>query len=124
MSEGKKASAKDLFKDYVPEVLEYDARTDASFPDEMKKKSKKNTSSKDVKELDLTIPVYTEEDIKNYTPEILEYDVEVDGSDEYKIREDHLSTKEDLLEKIRKAKAAKKQNQTTFRQNIRTENEN
>lgn len=124
MSEGKKVSAQDLFKDYVPEVLEYDARVDAAFPDEMRKKRKKESASNETKELNLTIPVYTEEDIKNYTPEILEYDEEVDGSDEYKIREDHLSTKEALLEKIRKAKAAKKQNKTTFRQNIRTENEN
>lgn len=123
MSEGKKTSAKDLFKDYVPEVLEYDARVDAAFPNEMHKKSKKTKDPVELKELNLTIPVYTEEDIKNYVPEILEYDEEVDGSDEYKIREDHLSTKEALLEKIRKAKAARKANQTTFRQNIRTENE-
>lgn len=124
MSEGKKASAEDLFKDYVPEVLEYDARTDAAFPSEMNKKKKKESKPVDRDSLNLTIPVYTDEDIKNYVPEILEYDIEVDGSDEYKIREDHLTTKEDLLEKIRKAKAAKKQNKTTFRQNIRTENGN
>ncbi len=60
---------------------------------------------------------------KDYTPEIVEYDPEVDGSDEHKIRDEHLSTKENLLEKIRKAKAAAKGNKTTFRQNIRTENE-
>jgi hypothetical protein len=60
---------------------------------------------------------------KDYVPEILEYDEEIDGSDEYKIRDEHLSTKETLLEKIRKAKAAAKGNKTTFRQPIRTENE-
>jgi len=60
---------------------------------------------------------------QDYVPEILEYDVEVDGSDEHKIREDHLSTKENLLDKIRGAKAKAKFNKTTFRQNIRTENE-
>ena len=60
---------------------------------------------------------------KDYVPEILEYDPEVDGSDEHKIRDEHLSTKESLLEQIRKKKAAAKKNQTTFRQNIRTENE-
>lgn len=123
MSEGKKISAQDLFKDYVPEVLEYDARVDAAFPNEVHKKKKKQSKPVDRESLNLTIPVYTEKDIKNYVPEILEYDEEVDGSDEYKIREDHLSTKEALLEKIRKAKAARKQNKTTFRQNIRTENE-
>jgi len=60
---------------------------------------------------------------KNYVPEILVYDEKVDGSYEHKIRNEHLSTKEKLLEKVRKAKAAAKGNQTTFRQPIRTENE-
>ncbi|WP_297440090.1 hypothetical protein [Sulfurimonas sp.] len=60
---------------------------------------------------------------KDYVPEILEYDPKVDGSYEHKIRDEHLSTKEKLLEKIRKAKAAAKGNQTTYRQPIRTENE-
>jgi len=60
---------------------------------------------------------------KDYKPEVVEYDPEVDGSDEHKIRDEHLSTKENLLDKIRKAKAAAKGNKTTFRQNIRTENE-
>jgi hypothetical protein len=60
---------------------------------------------------------------KDYVPEVIEYDEAIDGSDEYKIRENHLETKENLLEKIRKAKSAAKGNKTTFRQNIRTENE-
>jgi len=60
---------------------------------------------------------------KDYVPEILVYDEEIDGSGEYKVRDEHLSTKENLLEKIRKAKAAAKGNKTVFRQNIRTENE-
>jgi len=60
---------------------------------------------------------------KDYEPEILVYDEAVDGSGEYKIRDEHLNTKEALLEKIRKAKAAAKGNKTTFRQPIRTENE-
>ena len=60
---------------------------------------------------------------KDYVPEILIYDEAVDGSGEYKIRDKHLNTKADLLEKIRKAKAAAKGNKTVFRQNIRTENE-
>jgi hypothetical protein len=60
---------------------------------------------------------------KDYVPEIIEYDEEVDGSDEHKIRENHLEVKENLLDKIRNAKARAKGNQTTFRQNIRTENE-
>jgi len=59
---------------------------------------------------------------KDYVPEVVEYDPDVDGSDEHKIRDEHLNTKETLLEKIRKAKAAAKGNKTTFRQNIRTEN--
>jgi len=59
---------------------------------------------------------------KDYVPEILEYDEVVDGSYEHKIRDEHLNTKEKLLHKIRKAKAAAKGNQTTFRQPIRTEN--
>jgi len=60
---------------------------------------------------------------KDYVPEVVEYDPEVDGSLEHQIREDHLDTKANLVEKIRKAKARAKGNQTTFRQNIRTENE-
>lgn len=60
---------------------------------------------------------------KDYVPEILIYDEAVDGSGEYKIRDEHLHTKENLLEQIRKAKAAAKGNKRVFRQNIRTENE-
>ena len=60
---------------------------------------------------------------KDYKPEILEYDEEIDGSDEHKIRESHLEVKDDLLAKLRAAKANAKGNRTTFRQNIRTENE-
>ena len=60
---------------------------------------------------------------KDYVPEIFVYDEAVDGSDEHKVRDEHLSTKEDLLQKVRKAKAAAKGNRTVFRQNIRTENE-
>lgn len=60
---------------------------------------------------------------KDYVPEILEYDEEVDGSFEHKIREDHLDTKAKLIEEVLKAKANKKDNKTTFRQPIRTENE-
>ncbi|QOP44421.1 hypothetical protein FJR45_10860 [Sulfurimonas sediminis] len=60
---------------------------------------------------------------RDYVPEILVYDPEIDGSYEHKIRNEHLSSKEKLLEKVRKAKAAAKGNATTFRQPIRTENE-
>ncbi|WP_297484901.1 hypothetical protein [Sulfurimonas sp.] len=60
---------------------------------------------------------------KDYVPEILVYDEKVDGSYEHKIRDEHLNTKEKLLAKVRKAKAAAKGNQTIYRQPIRTENE-
>jgi len=60
---------------------------------------------------------------KDYVPEILTYDPEIDGSYTHKIRDEHLSTKEKLLQKIKNAKAAAKGNKTTFRQPIRTENE-
>jgi len=60
---------------------------------------------------------------QNYIPEILEYNEKIDGSYEHKIRDEHLSTKEKLLDKIRKAKAKVKGNKTTYRQPIRTENE-
>lgn len=60
---------------------------------------------------------------EDYTPEVVEYDEKIDGSDEHKTRDNHLDTKQDLLSKIRKAKAAAKGNQTTYRGNIRTENE-
>jgi len=59
---------------------------------------------------------------KDYVPKTVEYDAEVDGGFEHQIREDHLEVKNDLLDKITKAKANAKGNQTTFRQNIRTEN--
>ncbi len=59
----------------------------------------------------------------DYVPVVIEYDEEVDGSNEHKIRNEHLDTKAKLIENVRKAKAAAKGNQTTFRQNIRTENE-
>jgi len=59
---------------------------------------------------------------KDYKPEVIEYDEEVDGSDEHKTRENRLDEKDDLLEKMRKAKAKAKGNQTTFRRNIRSEN--
>ena len=64
----------------------------------------------------------SEDKFKDYVPEVIQYDEEIDGSDEHKIRENHLDVKEDLLDKIRKAKAKAKGNKTTFRGNIRTEN--
>ena len=64
---------------------------------------------------------------KDYVPEILVYNPEIDGGYEHKIREDHLSVKANLLEKIRKAKSKAKEKvngtKTLFRQPIRTENE-
>ena len=60
---------------------------------------------------------------EDYKPEVVEYDEEIDGSDEHKIRDNHLETKESLLDQIRNAKAKAKGNKTTFRGNIRTENE-
>lgn len=65
----------------------------------------------------------TKELFKDYVPEILEYDENVDGSYEHKIREEHLDSKSKLIEEVLKAKANKKQNKTTFRQPISTENE-
>ena len=65
----------------------------------------------------------SEDKFKDYTPEVVEYDEAIDGSDEHKIRETHLDVKENLLDKIRNAKAKAKGNKTTFRGNIRTENE-
>lgn len=122
MSQEKKISAKDLFKDYIPEVLEYDASIDAQYPrDNQKSRTKKKETA--IPSIQIDKPAYTEDFLKNYTPEVVEYDEEIDGSDEHKIRENHLNIKENLLEQIRNAKAARKNNKTTFRQNIRTENE-
>ena len=112
--------SKDLFEDYVPEVIEYDADTDGKFP--MNKKEKSTIK-------DETVPTKheakasTKDTFKDYVPEVVEYDEVIDGNDDYKIRDEHLETKQDLIGKIRKAKAAAKGNQTTFRGNIRTENE-
>ena len=52
-----------------------------------------------------------------------EYDEELDGGGEHLIRDDLMSEKEMLKAKITKAKAARKGNQTNYRQPIRTENE-
>ena len=60
---------------------------------------------------------------EDYVPEVLVYDPEVDGSYEHKIRDEHLDAKADVIEKVREAKAKAKGNKTTFRQPIRTENE-
>lgn len=65
----------------------------------------------------------TKDLFKDYVPEVIEYSQEVDGGQEFKVREDRLNEKEDLLEKMRQAKSDAKGNQTTFRLNIRTENE-
>ncbi len=123
MSQEKKISAKELFKDYIPEVLEYDARVDASHPRETQKVKTKRLETSIIATKQSTAAIYSEDFLKNYVPEILEYDEEIDGSDEHKIRENHLSIKENLLEQIRNAKASRKSNKTTYRQNIRTENE-
>lgn len=61
----------------------------------------------------------TEELFKDYVPEILEFDEELDGSDEHKIRDEHLNTKEKLLKEIQEKQA----NKRVYRQPIRTENE-
>lgn len=60
---------------------------------------------------------------QDYQPEILEYDPEIDGKGEFELRDERLEIKENLLDKIREAKAKAKGNKTTFRQNIRTENQ-
>ncbi|MFT7004396.1 MAG: hypothetical protein ACJAWW_001754, partial [Sulfurimonas sp.] len=55
---------------------------------------------------------------KDYIPEVVEFDEEIDGSDEHKIREEHLNTKDALLKKI----TQKNSNKRSYRQPIRTEN--
>jgi hypothetical protein len=60
---------------------------------------------------------------KDYKPEVVEYDEELDGGGEHLIRDDLMNEKEMLKAKITKAKAARKGNQTNYRQPIRTENE-
>lgn len=126
MNSDKKLAKEDIFKDYSPEILEYDADIDGGFkPKRAEYIAPKNQNKKETNfvKISLEKKQSIEEMLKNYTPEILEYDPEVDGSDEHLIREEHLSTKEALVEQIKKAKAARKNNQTNFRQNIRTENE-
>lgn len=125
MNTEKKVDAKELFKDYTPEVIEYDAHRDGGYKPKRAEYIAPKTEKKETNFIKLSEEkkLSIKEILKDYVPEILEYDPEVDGSDEHLIREVHLSTKEALVEKIRKAKAARKNNQTTFRQNIRTENE-
>ena len=121
-----KQDAKELFKDYKPEILEYDPQTDGGRGQKKEYiEPIKKADSSTFKVLSSAKREEIEAMFKNYKPEILHYDPEVDGSsdDEHLIREEHLAKKAALVEKIRKAKAARKNNQTTFRQNIRTENE-
>ncbi|MDD2790290.1 MAG: hypothetical protein PHU40_06420 [Sulfurimonas sp.] len=122
MSEEKKMDAKKLFENYVPEIIEYDPLVDAKPPKHSSNSSKTLNAAPKILEKH-TIEIPAAEFFQEYEAEILHYDPKVDGSDEYKIRDNHLNTKAALIEKVRKAKAARKDNQTTFRQNIRTENE-
>jgi hypothetical protein len=46
----------------------------------------------------------TKDLFKDYVPEVVEFDEEIDGNDEHKIREDYLSTKDDLLKEITEKK--------------------
>ncbi len=41
---------------------------------------------------------------QNYRPEVMEYDPTVDGDEEHKIRDEHLSEKEHLLEQFKNQK--------------------
>ena len=114
--------AKKLFENYVPEIIEYNPMVDAKPPkNNTLSQKKQNAEPKILEKHIIEIPAAVF--FKNYASEVLEYDPKIDGSDEYKIRDNHLNTKAALIEKIRLAKAARKSNQTTFRQNIRTENE-
>ncbi|MEA2110657.1 MAG: hypothetical protein U9P71_01280 [Campylobacterota bacterium] len=49
---------------------------------------------------------------KDYVPEVVEYDPEVDGSDEHKIRDEHLDDKAKLLEKFNNLKPDVKNQKT------------
>lgn len=132
--------SKDLFEDYQPEILQYDAEVDGQAQFELREdrlKTKENLLEKirDAKakakgnqttfrQNIRTENQHTKEDpFKDYVPEILVYDAQTDGQAQFELREDRLKTKENLLDKIRDAKARAKGNQTTFRQNIRTENQ-
>lgn len=126
MHSDKKIDTAELFRDYTPEILEYDADTDGGMkPKRAEYIAPKNPIKKETNFIKLSQEKKQsiENMLKNYKPEILVYDPEVDGSDDHLIRSEHLSVKEALVEQIRLAKAARKNNQTTFRQNIRTENE-
>ncbi len=129
-------SGKDLFKDYVPKVVEYDQEVDGgkefairderlSEKEDLLEKMRKAKSNAKGNQTTFRQNIRTENTttIKDYTPEVVEYDPEVDGQGDFELREERLSNKESLLEKMRKAKSNAKGNQTTFRQNIRTENE-
>jgi len=128
---------KDLFKDYKPEVVEYDQEIDGG-KEEFEIREDRLTQKDDLLEKMRTAKanakgnqttfrqnIRTENDtkFKDYEPVVVEYDPEIDGQGEFELREDRLTKKDDLLEKMRTAKSNAKGNQTTFRQNIRTENQ-
>jgi uncharacterized protein YpmS len=133
-------SDKDLFKDYKPVVVEYDQKVDGgqefgvrddmlTQKEDLLEKMRKAKANAKGNQTTFRQNIRTENEKKSeknifegYVPVVIEYDPEVDGKGDFELRDDRLSQKENLLEKMRKAKANAKGNQTTFRQNIRTEN--
>jgi hypothetical protein len=53
--------------------------------------------------------------LNDYKPETVEYDPEVDGSDEHKIRDEHLAEKEKLKEVITRLKEKNRGNRKVRR---------
>jgi len=108
-----KKSAQELFKDYTPEIMEYDPSIErgaiqASQRDRLseeerlkddlirlkaKAEAAKMAEGKSLDEL-----------LRDYVPETMYYDPEIDGGDEHMIRDAHLSEKERLKDVITRLK--------------------
>ncbi len=108
-----KKSAEELFRDYVPEIMNYDPELEkgklhlahgAHLSDEerlrddlirlkAKEAAEKTVQGKSIEEL-----------LKGYVPEIMHYDPKVDGGEEHMIRDELLSEKERLKDVITRLK--------------------
>jgi hypothetical protein len=108
-----KKSAEELFRDYVPEIMNYDPELEKGklhlahgthLSDEerlrddlirlqAKEQAEKMAAEKSIEEL-----------LKEYVPEIMHYDPKVDGGEEHMIRDELLSEKERLKDVITRLK--------------------
>ncbi|MBU1642981.1 hypothetical protein KKE54_06430 [bacterium] len=119
-----KKSAKELFSDYVPEIMNYDPEIEKGklniahgkalseeerHRDDLirlkaKEQAEKTTEGKNMEVL-----------LNEYVPEIMHYDPKVDGGEEHMIRDELLSEKERLKDVITRLKEKNRGNRKVRR---------